>query len=62
LFGAAGQAFVFALFFFFLDEKEAKNQGCTCFAKNLHIAAVATQAAPCGRSWVAPAAAIYKFS
>jgi hypothetical protein len=20
--------------FFFLDEKEAKNQGCTCFAKN----------------------------
>jgi hypothetical protein len=30
--------------FFFLDKKEPKNQGDTCFAKIEEIAAVATQA------------------
>jgi hypothetical protein len=33
-----------AFFFFFLEKKEAKNQGCTCFAKKIEMTAVATQA------------------
>jgi hypothetical protein len=32
------------VFYFFLDKKVAKNQGCTCFAKNRRMTAVATQA------------------